>query len=60
MYASANKSLTDGRHRLKLNAEKTELHWARSRYSAELSLAAVVCRCSLAQKLSPQVTTSVF
>ena len=42
--------------RLKLNAEKTELL-----YSAEAQLGSSVdCRCSLAQRLSLQVTTSMF
>ena len=41
---------------IKLNAENTELLWPGSRFS----LAAVVCRCSLAPKLSLQVTSSVF
>jgi len=50
-------------NRLKLNAEKTKLLWVGSVGRStvlRLSLAAVVCRCSLAQKLSLQVTTSVF
>jgi len=47
-------------NRLKLNAEKTELLWAGSRFSAEVSLAAKVSRYSSAQKLSQQVIMSVF